>query len=44
MSTLPGFLTRSELVARDLGKSGRSGEALGFWYALGLWKVAVIAG
>ncbi|WP_070386109.1 phosphotransferase family protein [Rhodococcus erythropolis] len=43
MSTLPGFPTRSELIDCYLEKSRRSGDDLGFWHALGLWKIAVIA-
>lgn len=43
MSVLPGFPTRSELIDRYIARSNRSAEALGFWHALGLWKIAIIA-
>lgn len=43
VSVLPGFPTRSELVDHYLMRSGRSAEALGFWHALGLWKIAILA-
>jgi aminoglycoside phosphotransferase (APT) family kinase protein len=42
-STLPGFPTRDELAAAYAQRTGRSLETLGFWHALALWKVAVIA-
>ncbi|MFL6113680.1 MAG: phosphotransferase family protein [Catenulispora sp.] len=42
-STLPGFPKREELAAAYLETSGRDGSALGFWHALGLWKIAIIA-
>lgn len=42
-STLDGFPTRAEMAAEYLRASGRSGQALGFWHVLGVWKVAIIA-
>ncbi|SMX93536.1 phosphotransferase family protein [Brevibacterium antiquum] len=42
-STLDGFPTREEMAAEYLRASGRSGQALGFWHVLGVWKVAIIA-
>ncbi|MEV0948271.1 phosphotransferase family protein [Rhodococcus sp. NPDC049939] len=42
-STLDGFPSRDEIAAVYLDATGRDPRALGFWYALGLWKVAVIA-
>jgi aminoglycoside phosphotransferase (APT) family kinase protein len=44
-STLPGFPTRAELVARYAETSDRDvpPAAVGFWHALGLWKLAIIA-
>ena len=39
---LPGFPTRRELAERYAAESGRSLDALGFWHALGLWKIAII--
>jgi aminoglycoside phosphotransferase (APT) family kinase protein len=43
LSSQPGFPTREELAAAYLAASGRDGSALGFWHALGLWKIAIIA-
>ncbi|MET8872040.1 phosphotransferase family protein [Nocardia sp. NPDC004604] len=43
MCTLPGFPSRSELVEEYLAITGRDRRALGFWHALGLWKLAIIA-
>jgi aminoglycoside phosphotransferase (APT) family kinase protein len=43
LSSQPGFPTRDELAAAYLAASGRDGSALGFWHALGLWKIAIIA-
>ena len=44
-STLPGFPRRAELVARYAEAAGRDvpAAAIGFWHALGLWKLAIIA-
>jgi aminoglycoside phosphotransferase (APT) family kinase protein len=42
-STLPGFPSRGELVHEYGAASGRDLDALGFWHALGLWKLAIIA-
>lgn len=41
-STLPGFVTREQLASAYLAGSGRSGDDLGYWHTLGLWKLAVI--
>jgi len=43
MCTLPGFPSRAEIAAEYLAATGRDAAALGFWHALGLWKVAIIA-
>ncbi|MFT4125529.1 MAG: phosphotransferase family protein [Gordonia sp. (in: high G+C Gram-positive bacteria)] len=40
---LPGFPSRAELAARYLERTGRDPQALRYWHALGLWKVAIIA-
>ncbi|MEZ5078806.1 MAG: phosphotransferase family protein [Solirubrobacterales bacterium] len=42
-STYPGFVTREELSAAYAEANGRSIETVGYWHALGLWKLAVIA-
>ncbi|QJY48062.1 phosphotransferase family protein [Pseudonocardia broussonetiae] len=42
-STLPGFPSRTVLVEEYAGASGRDTSAIGYWHALGLWKLAVIA-
>jgi aminoglycoside phosphotransferase (APT) family kinase protein len=42
-SALPGFPARAELVSAYVAETGRDASALGFWHALGLWKVAIIA-
>lgn len=42
-STLDGFPTRAEMAEEYLRTSGRSGQSLGFWHVLGVWKVAIIA-
>jgi aminoglycoside phosphotransferase (APT) family kinase protein len=42
-STLAGFPSREELAAAYGDASGRSLDDLGFWHALGLWKVAIIS-
>jgi len=43
VSTLPGYLTRDELLAEYAAASGRDLSAVGFWHVLGIWKVAIIA-
>jgi aminoglycoside phosphotransferase (APT) family kinase protein len=42
-STLPGFLSRDDLVEMYATATGRDLSALGYWHTLGLWKLAVIA-
>ncbi|MFD3748023.1 phosphotransferase family protein [Nocardia sp. NPDC058633] len=42
-SALDGFPDRRELAQVYLDETGRDPDALKFWHALGLWKVAVIA-
>lgn len=42
-SLLPGFPSREQLAEAYGEASGRSLDDLGFWHALGLWKVAVIS-
>ncbi|MGP3998729.1 phosphotransferase family protein [Streptomyces sp. 8N706] len=42
-TALDGFPSREELVEAYLAASGRDVTALGYWHALGLWKVAIIA-
>jgi aminoglycoside phosphotransferase (APT) family kinase protein len=42
-AALPGFPARAELVSTYVDETGRDASALGFWHALGLWKVAIIA-
>jgi aminoglycoside phosphotransferase (APT) family kinase protein len=42
-TTLDGFPLREELVAAYSAASGRDLTALGYWHALGLWKIAIIA-
>ncbi|GAA3534536.1 acyl-CoA dehydrogenase [Aeromicrobium flavum] len=41
--TMPGFPSRDELVAQYAATTGRDVSAIGFWYVLGLWKIAIIA-
>jgi aminoglycoside phosphotransferase (APT) family kinase protein len=43
LTTLPGNMTREELVARYAEKSGRDVSGIAFHYVLSLFKVAVIA-
>jgi aminoglycoside phosphotransferase (APT) family kinase protein len=43
MCALPGFPSRAELAAEYLEATGRDAAALGFWHAMGLWKLAIIA-
>ncbi|WP_329330434.1 phosphotransferase family protein [Streptomyces luteogriseus] len=42
-TALDGFPTHEELVAAYSAVSGRDLTALGYWHAMGLWKVAIIA-
>lgn len=42
-STLPGFPSRAELTADYAAKTGRDVSAVGFWQALALWKLSIIA-
>ncbi|MCL3837649.1 phosphotransferase family protein [Aeromicrobium duanguangcaii] len=41
--TREGFPTRAELIDRYAASTGRDVSAVGFWYVLGLWKIAIIA-
>jgi aminoglycoside phosphotransferase (APT) family kinase protein len=38
----PGFPTREELISRYAERSGRDLSDLGFYVALGYWKLAII--
>lgn len=40
--TLPGFPTRAELIEEYARATQRDVSAIGFWYVLGLWKIAII--
>ena len=40
---MPGFPERDELVGTYAEQTGREPSAVGFWHALGLWKIAIIA-
>lgn len=40
---LDGFPVREQLAADYIERTGRDPQALRFWHALGLWKVAIIA-
>jgi aminoglycoside phosphotransferase (APT) family kinase protein len=42
-AALDGFPDRAEMARRYLAATGRDAKTLKYWYALGLWKVAVIA-
>ncbi|MGB3772378.1 MAG: phosphotransferase family protein [Rhodococcus sp. (in: high G+C Gram-positive bacteria)] len=42
-STLPGFPTRDELVDLYARSTGRDVSSVGFWHALALWKLSIIA-
>jgi aminoglycoside phosphotransferase (APT) family kinase protein len=42
-AALDGFPDRAEMAQVYLAETGRDAETLKYWYALGLWKVAVIA-
>ncbi|MGH9083553.1 MAG: phosphotransferase family protein, partial [Acidimicrobiales bacterium] len=41
-STLPGFCTREELLARYARTSGRDVSGVGYFAAFGYWKLACI--
>lgn len=43
VETMDGFPTRDELASAYLATTGRDAQALKYWHALGLWKVAIIA-
>lgn len=43
LSTVPGFPSRADLVRAYVETTGRDPSALGYWHALGLWKLAIIA-
>jgi len=40
--SLPGFPRRAELVQRYAGATGRDVSSVGFWFAFGCWKLAVV--
>lgn len=40
--TAEGFPTRAEMIETYAESTGRDVSAIGFWYVLGLWKVAII--
>jgi aminoglycoside phosphotransferase (APT) family kinase protein len=42
-STFDGFPDRAELTRIYLEQTGRDPQALKYWHALGLWKIAIIA-
>lgn len=42
-TTLPGMMTRAEIAARYAAKTGRAIDHIGFYYAFGLFKTAVVA-
>jgi len=42
-SNLPGFATRSELVDEYCAVAEVDSHHIGYWHALGLWKIAIIA-
>ncbi|MGI5200332.1 phosphotransferase family protein [Spirillospora sp. CA-108201] len=42
-SACPGFPSRAELVEAYAEQAGRDPATVGFWHALGLWKIAIIA-
>lgn len=39
---MDGFPDRAEMAASYLEKTGRDAQALHYWHALGLWKIAII--
>lgn len=40
---LEGFPDREQLAADYVARTGRDAQAVAYWHALGLWKVAIIA-
>jgi aminoglycoside phosphotransferase (APT) family kinase protein len=42
VSALRGFPTREELLGTYAAETGRDVSAVGFWFALALWKIAII--
>ena len=42
VSALPGFPTRAELAARYAERTGRRMEAMSFYVALAIWKLAIL--
>ena len=42
-TTLPGMMSRAEVAARYAARTGRSIDHIGFYYAFGLFKTAVVA-
>ncbi|GAB91489.1 phosphotransferase family protein [Gordonia rhizosphera] len=43
VEVMDGFCDRGELARAYLQRTGRDPQALKYWHALGLWKVAIIA-
>jgi len=41
-TTVPGLPGRAQLIERYAAETGRDMAAVGFWHALGLWKMAII--
>ncbi len=41
-ATLPGFLTREEMIARYEARTGRSMRHISFYLCLAVWKLAII--
>jgi aminoglycoside phosphotransferase (APT) family kinase protein len=42
-TTLPGMMSREEVVAKYAEKTGRNVKGFDFYYAFGLFRLAVIA-
>ena len=42
MPSVPGFLTRAEVVQRYTTRSGREVGQIAFYEAYGLWKTAIV--
>ena len=42
MPSVPGFLTRAEVVQRYAARSGRDVSHIAFYEAYGLWKTAIV--
>lgn len=42
LTTLPGFATRAQLVARYAERTGRQMEHVAFYVALAIWKLAIL--